>query len=174
MDKFSTDNFIEKGNDEHFEKLKSIIDNIEILNIRNENKDYLHILQKNINEEIAESFLKILNQKDDLKSIRDNLNHMRIIYEQILTVCADKIPGMKAECKDEKGGNTILWLKKQNHIADDILRNFLFSIRNITNKFGSHYTDKPVYSPTLNTISALVYALKDIILWFGQICNKYR
>ncbi|QTA78910.1 Uncharacterized protein dnl_11570 [Desulfonema limicola] len=174
MNKFSTENFIEKGSEEDFKKLKDIIDNIPILNLQYENKEYLHILQKHINQEITASFLKILSQKDDYNSIRDNLNLMRIIYEQILTVCADKIPGMKADCKDEKGGKTIIWMKDKNHIDGDILRNFLFSIRNIANKFGSHYTDKPVYSPTLNTINALVYALKDIILWFGQICEKYK
>jgi len=172
LEKFSTDNFIEKGNKEDFKRLKSTIDNINILNLRLENREYLQILRKNINEKAADYFLEILDTRNDIQRIEDNLNRMRKIYEYIMTECAEKIPGMRTARGDEKGGKTILWLKDNNHIDNDILRNFLFSIRDISNAFGSHPPDEEaIYKPTANTVNALIYALKDFILWFEKICS---
>jgi len=176
VEKFSTDNFIEKGNNEDFERLKSTIDNINILNLQLENRDYFQILRKNIDEKTADFFLDILaTPNDNPKRIRDNLNRMRLIYENIMAVCAIKIPGMKTDCGDEKGGRSILWMKDNNHVDDYVLRNFLFSIRNISNAFGSHkaYPYTPLYEPTSDTVNALIYALKDIIRWFGKICSSH-
>ena len=178
LEKFSTDNFIEKSNPEDFERLKSTIDNIDILNLQLENRDYLQILRNNIDEKITDIFLKILaTPNDSPRRIEDNLNRMRKIYENIMDVCAIKIPGMRTACGNEKGGKTIVWMKDNNYIDDYILRNFLFSIRNISNAFGSHrsypYTP-PIYEPTSDTVNALIYALKDFILWFGKICSIHR
>lgn len=174
--KFSTDNFIEKGNEEDFDRLKSTIDNINILNLQLENRFYLQILRKNIDDKAAGFFLEILTTPNDSpKRIRDNLNRMRLIYENIMDVCAIKIPGMRAACGDVKGGDTIKWMINNNHIDSNILRNFLFSIRNICNTFGSHSDFHPnivpLYDPTSDTVNALIYALKDVILWFGKKCS---
>jgi hypothetical protein len=177
LEKFSTENFIEKGNNADFDRLKNLIDNISILNIQLENRAYLQILTKNIDEKTAEFFLEILSTPNDSpKRIRDNLNRMRLIYENILAVCTIKIPEMKNSCGDEKGGKTILWMKDKGHIDNIILRNFLFSIREISNEFGSHkaYPYTPLYEPTSDTVNALTYGLKDNILWFGKICSQYK
>ena len=174
VEKFSTDNFIEKGNNADFERLKYRIDNINMLNLQLENRDCFQILRKNIDENITNIFLNILaTPNDSPQRIEDNLNRMRKIYENIMDVCAKKIPGMKTACGDKKGGNTILWMEKNNYIDNYVLRNFLFSIRNISNEFGSHraYPYTPLYEPTSDTVNALIYALKDIIRWFGKICS---
>jgi len=170
--KFSEKNFFEKGNEAELQKL---IENVPILNLQNENKYYLNILKKHIDDKAAELFLEVLHSQDDAKRIRDNLNRIRIIYENILEVCSDVIPDMKRECGSQKGGNTILWLKDRELIDDVILRNFLFSIRKIANEFGGHkpYPYNPICEPTPDTVRALVYALKDVIRWFGRICSKY-
>jgi len=175
MEQFSERNFIEKGKEEDFERLKGIIDNNEVINLIHENMDHLLILKKQIDDKTAELFLDILHLQADKNRIRDNLNRIRIIYENILAVCSDVIPDMKRECGNEKGGSTILWLKGENHIDDIILRNFLFGIRKIANEFGSHkaYPYNPIYEPTLDTVSSLVYALKDVISWFDGICSRY-
>jgi len=174
---FSKDNFIEKGKDADFDRLKNRIDNIAVLNLQLENRDYLQILRKNIDEKTADFFLEILSTPNDSpKRIRDNLNRMRLIYENILTVCAIKIPNMQSSCGNEKGGSTIIWMKDKGHIDDFVLRNFLFSVRTIANEFGSHkaYPYTPLYEPTSDTVNALTYALKDIIRWFGKICSQYK
>jgi len=167
---FKTQNMIEKG---AIEKLKEVVENIPILNLQYENRAYLDILRKNIGHDAADGFLKILEEKDEPRRIGDNFKEMRIIYESMLSVCALKIPGMKQACGDEKGGKTIIWLQNNQYIDEVILRNFLFSIRKISNEFGAHkqYPYKPFYEPTLNTVNSLVYALKDVILWFGKICS---
>ncbi len=175
MKQFTEKNFMEKGKEEDFDRLKGIIENNEIISLIHENTDYLLILKRHIDDEAAGLFLDVLHFQHDESRIRDSLNRIRIVYENILTVCSDVIPDMKRECGNEKGGNTILWLKDKNHIDDLILRNFLFSIRKIANEFGSHkpYPYNPIYEPTSDTVRALVYALKDVIVWFGKICSKY-
>jgi len=167
---FKTQNMIEKG---AIEKLKEVAENIPIMNLQYENRAYLDILRKNIGHDAADGFLKILEEKDEPRRIGDNFKEMRIIYESMLSVCTLKIPGMKQVCGDEKGGKTIIWLQNNQYIDEVILRNVLFSIRKISNEFGAHkqYPYKPFYEPTLNTVNSLVYALKDVILWFGKICR---
>lgn len=175
MKQFTEKNFMEKGKEEDFDRLKGIIENNEIISLIHENTDYLLILKRHIDDEAAGLFLDVLHFQNDESRIRDSLNRIRIVYENILTVCSDVIPGMKRECGNEKGDKTILWLRNKNHIDDLILRNFLFSIRKIANEFGSHkpYPYNPIYEPTSDTVRALVYALKDMIIWFGKICSKY-
>lgn len=162
LQKFSTDNFIEKGNEADFDRLKSTIDNINSLNLQLENRYYLQILRENINENAANYFLEILENANDKELIKDNLNRMRKIYEYIMTECAKKIPGMKIACGDKKGDNAIIWMKDNNYIDDCVLRNFLFSIRKISN-LAVHPSNVPLYTDTVN---ALIYALKDVIRWF--------
>lgn len=177
--KFTAKNFIEKANEDDLQRLIRVIENIEILNLQNENKRYLNILRQYIDDATAESFLKVLHEKDHKKRIGDNLKEIRIIYETILKTSSDRIPGMKENCADSHGNinlgdKTIFWLKDNNHIHT-IMRNFFFSVKAIASDFGSHKTSKKTgYEPTTDTVNALVYALKDIILWFGNICHQHR
>lgn len=179
FEKFTEKNFIEKGNDRDLKRLTQAIEDIDILNLRNENKRYLNILRQNIDAATAESFLKILREKDRKKRIGDNLNEIRNVYEAILRISSEKIPGMKENCTDSHGNvnlgdKTIFWLKDNHHIHT-IMRNFFFSVKAIASDFGSHKkSQKSEYEPTTDTVNALVYALKDIILWFGNICHQYR
>jgi len=176
--KFHAENFIEKADSDQLEKMKSIIENIKILNLAEENKQYLNILRKSIDEETAESFLKILDEKDEMMRIGDNLRKTRIIYENILETCSQTIPDMKSNCTEHGnviiGGKTIIWLYDTGHI-NSILRNFFFSIHKICSEFGAHQNRPPSeYKPTLNTVNSLVYASKDVILWFGKVCSQYK
>ncbi len=177
--KFHTENFIEKGDNEQIEKLKSIIENIKIINLQEENKQYLNILRNKMDEETAEGFLKILYEKDERMRIGDNLKDIRIMYENILKACSQKFPDMKSNCTDKygnliKGKQTIDWLSNIGYI-NSIIRNFFFSINKICSDFGAHQnSENSQYEPTLNTVNSLVYALKDVILWFGKACSQYN
>ncbi|MBW2029682.1 MAG: hypothetical protein JRI34_01185 [Deltaproteobacteria bacterium] len=175
--KFHEQNFVEKADNEQLERLKSIIENIKILNLKEENKQYFNILQKKINEETAERFLKVLDKKDEEGSIEHNLLDTRKIYEAILGACSQKIPDMNSNCTDKYGDvitgkETIDWLSNNKHI-NSIHRNFFFSIKAICSDFGGHNKNPSEYQPTLNTINSIIYSMKDVILWFGEICNRY-
>ncbi len=167
---FETENFIEKGGSD-FDRLVKIVENIPILKLQHENEDYLNILRKNIGNKQTDHFLKILENKDKPEKIEDNVRDMRNIYQEILTICAGKIPDMKRNCSDYYGNivmgkKTIDWLFDNKHIRV-IIKNFFYSISNIANTL-SHPNKE---APTLNTVNSLVYALKDVILWFGKICS---
>ncbi len=168
--KFSEKNFFEKGNEAELQK---IIENVPILNLQNENRHYLNILRKNIGDKAEDSFLKILEERDDKRRIGDNLKETRNIYQQILEECSERIPGMKGRCVDRGnvilGKTTIDWLSNNGHI-NSIVRNFCFSIKTITSDYGSHPNTEDA---TTDTVNSLVYALKDVIGWFGKICARY-
>ncbi len=176
--KFHAENFIEKADNEQLERLKSIIENIKILNLQQENKQYLNILRNKMDKETVERLLKILDEKDVNMRIGDNLKDIRIIYENVLKACSQKIPDMNTNCVDGYGNvimgqHTIDWLSNNGHI-NNILRNFFFSINKICSEFGTHRPRPPYeYEPTLNTVNSLLYALKDVILWLGKVCSQY-
>jgi hypothetical protein len=172
--KFRKENFIEKANSEDIKRLKGVIEDCELLNLQIKNKPYLNILQKKAGEQTAESFVKILGEKYDKKRIGDNLKEIRNIFEIIIEKCAKKIPGMEENCTDAhgkmiKGKKTIDWLSNNGHI-NSIIRNFLFSINKICSDFGAHPEKEfSQYKPTIDTVNSLLYALKDVISWFGKI-----
>ena len=176
---FKKENFIEKANQGHLEKLKNTIDNREIIKVRYENNFYLKALRKNIDEGTSERLLKIVLDLENKKRIGDNLKDIRKIYERILKTCSEKIPGMKKHCLNHDGNlqlgqKTIDWLEKHNYI-NKIHRNFFFSIIKITSDFGAHDSEKKhIYEPTVDTVKSLVYALKDSILWLNDVCRKYQ
>jgi len=176
--KFKVDNFIEKGNEGDFERLQQVMENTKILNLQSENWHYLNILQNNIDDETAGKFLKVLDEKDDAKKIGDTLIAMRIIYEEILRICATKIPGMKANCTNKygqviMGRKTVDWLLNEK-LINSIIYQFSLSLKAIASDFGGHKSETAaIYKPTIDTVNTLVYALKDIISWFGEICKKY-
>lgn len=63
--KFTTENFIEKGDTKALERLQRIIENITILNIQVENRYYLNVLQNALNQKAVESFLNVLEERND-------------------------------------------------------------------------------------------------------------
>lgn len=169
--KFSKNNFFEKGNEAGLQK---IIEDVPILNLQNENKFYLGILRKNMSDKTAENFLNILGEKDEIQRISSNLTEMRKIYEQMMKECSERIPDMKGNCTDSYGNvimgkQTMDWLSSNRHI-NTVIRNFLFSIKAITSEFGAHPN---IEDATTDTVNSLVYALKDVITWFGKICSRY-
>lgn len=135
------------------------------------NSEYLDILRQINDEEVTKKFLKILKNKDDEARISDNLKEMRTIYEIILNECMERIPDMKSRCKEKK--ERTRWLER-NKYTNTIQRNFFPSIYFIGSTFGAHWDDKEalIYPPTVDTVNANFYALKDVIRWFGIICQK--
>jgi len=196
MKQFEERNFIEKGKEEDFERLKKIVDNHEVINLIHENMAYLRTLNDNIGEKSAETFLHILNKKDSGKSeeIAENLGSIRTIFDNILKGIAERL-NAPANCWNKKNPDQIVMRAVIGWIADftydeetkrknwnyrfesnSLIKNFLFDIQEIASDFGSHkdLTPKPSgYQPTPDTVNALVYALKDVITWFGKICSRY-
>ncbi len=131
----------------------------------------MNILRSRIDNKTVERFLKILNEKDSPKSITTTPTEIRKVHEKILQKCSEIIPGMKGYCA-ENSQKTVMrqqtseWLYQNGYIST-ILKPFFYNVSIITNVL-SHPNSE---NPTTDTINALVYALKDIILWFEEICR---
>lgn len=197
--KFTAENFIEKANEDDLQKLIQVIEKIEILNLQSENKVYLDILRNNISEEAANRFLEVLAKKDSDKNsdIIANLDFLRNIFEKLLTEIAG-LPGIPSSFervnrdtrkkekvfifdkgRELKVRTFINWLDTSKKFDfNSLLRNFCYDIQEIASDFGPHddsiKKNPSGYQATTDTVNALVYALKDIILWFGNICHQHR
>jgi hypothetical protein len=151
--------------------LKERIDNIDVLNIRYENRRYLDVLRNNLHEEDAEMFLKVLLEKDEVFRIGNNLADMRTIYEHILEKFLIDIPQKTDEERSAYMTRFFGQLMKQKQI-NQMLRNYCFSIWQVCSAYGSHTNKKPdtdkIFQPTLNSINSIIYALKELILWLGE------
>jgi len=172
MKTFTEDQFFEKDSP-RMDDLKKKIDKIEVLNTQYDNRVYLNILRKCLDEKFADHFLRVLSEKDEKARIGDSLKEIRILYEAMLDRLSEIIPDMRNKCSDDygkirKGTETIFWLENNNHISV-ILKNFFISIWKISSTSGHHALK---FEPTIDTVNSLVYALKDAILWFGDQCNK--
>jgi len=165
---FLQENFIEKGNEIHLKKLIDRIDNNTALSLQHENRVYLNVLRMHLGDDAAERFVKVLQEKDDLKRIGDCLKDIRIIYEQLLQKFADGIPVIQGK----SGREIIKWLADNGQL-NSIIRNFAYSIYGVGSDFGGHDSKdkKGIYSPTTDTVNALVYALKDIVQWIDNRIN---
>ncbi|MCK4357759.1 MAG: hypothetical protein KAW92_03280 [Candidatus Cloacimonetes bacterium] len=131
-----------------------------------EKDKYLDILKDRIDSEISSKFLKVLKEKNnkDIVEIGDNLSKMRVIYEEILKVCAKKF-----KITNLKGKEQVVWLEDNKYI-NPIQSNFFKSVYYIGTLYGGHRAKTAkIYIPTIDTVNSLVFALKDIILWFDKI-----
>lgn len=176
LGKFKNENFIEKANNTHIKRLRDIMKNSSSIELRSANQLYLGILSKYLGEEADNNFFKILKDKDNSESITENLMKMRNIYEQILRESVKIIPDMRDNCLNDRGdvilsGQTIEWLKNNQHISN-IQKDFFFSIVKNTSDQGNHRKLEES-KPTIEAVNALVYQIKDIILWFRSIYNSY-
>ena len=173
---FKNLNFIEKGNKNNIDRLKDVMRNNNIINIRSTNRFYISILENYLGEEIVESFIKVIQRKNDIEEIGNNLGSIRNIYEQILIECSKRIPNMKEYCLDDYGqiilgGKTIGWLKSEQHI-NDVRDRLFFSLQKVASQYGSH-RKLMGDTPTIEAINAIIYQLKDMIVWFDEICKKH-
>jgi hypothetical protein len=174
MKTFTEEQFFEKDSP-RIDDLKKKIDKIEVLNTQYDNRVYLNILRDCLDEKYADLFLRVLSEKDEKTRIGDSLKEIRILYEAMFDRLADIIPDMRNKFSDRYGNikkdrETIFWLENNNHISV-ILKNFFISIWKICST-GGHPSSR--FKPTIDTVNSLVYALKDVILWFGDQCKQKK
>ncbi|WP_028323220.1 hypothetical protein [Desulfatirhabdium butyrativorans] len=162
---FKQKNFIEKGNEADLKKLISRIENNPLLSLLYDNRIYLKLLRNHIDDDMAGRFIKVLREKDEAIRIGDSLKDIRIIYDDLLRKFSDRRP----EIKGKPGKDIIKWLADNGQL-NSIIRNFAYSIYGISSDFGGHDSrdKRSIYSPTTDTVNALVHALKDMILWLDQ------
>ncbi len=190
LNKFSSKNLIRKGNNHDFKRLRQVIENIEILGLQNENEHYLRILRENIGERGSQKFLYLLSHKDSAEEavIAGNLGILRNILGRMLTEVGKRLEA-PPPCWNKEGHTLIvsnfLWWLTHDEVTHSInykfgtnglLRNFfngIYLISSVFTAFEGSVGKPPGYQPTANTVNSLVYALKDVILWFKQICHKY-
>ena len=185
--RFKAGNIIDKSSNEEMHKLKMRIENDVKLQILKDNLRYVNILEK-INPVLSENFLDLLQNKDDTNQniIRKNLTTIRnLLSDNILPEIAriKKAPDFcwNKNTKDQivmRG--VISWIcdfdketKTNNYKlnSNSIIKNFLYDIQEIASDFGDHknYKKEEKTQPSSDTVNALIYALKDIIVWFDSI-----
>jgi len=177
--KFGKENFIEKDNGNEIIRLQNIIENQPALIIRHENQKYLEILKLRIGEKASDDFWYILVNKNNEDYIHTNLSALRVLQENIMKVTAQKLHAPD-DCWDKgksiKTRSVLNWLvqydsetKKNNYQFDtnSIIKGFGYNIYEIASDFGAHVPPSG-FQPTTDTVNALVYALKDLIVWFDN------
>ena len=176
--KFSSDNFIDKTDNRQKEKLRNVINSHQQMQVQLENSEYLEILQKYVGEKTVDEFMKLMIDKD--LQIPDALVSCRKLLESILTILAEIIKPTNSDCWRYKKGKKELKLSTFiNHVTNEeivyyssntIVEMALKNIKTISSEFGAHQdlkSDKML--ATNNTVQSLIYNLKDIILWFGDV-----
>lgn len=105
-----------------------------------------------------------------------------IKYRYDLSDIKDYIERIQDDENKEKKEGYLNNLKEQNELGDyyfnhneslnisSVIAHDLYSIWDITSAFGAH--DSNGYQPTLDTVNSLIYQLKEIILWFGQVMEE--
>jgi hypothetical protein len=60
--------------------------------------------------------------------------------------------------------------------SNSIIKNFLYDIQEIASDYGDHknYKSNRRTPATSDTVNSLIYALKDIIVWFDGILEKEK
>jgi len=181
--RFLKENIIDKSDSDAMKKLRYRILNEKSIKLKRDNLKYIKILNK-ISPNISDNFINLLDNKDksDHVSIRKNLTTIRnILSDNLLPEIALRKEAPK-KCWNEKNNNQIVmrailyWLfhfddtKGYKFKSNSIIRNFLYDIQEIGSDFGDHkkYKENKSFQPTTDTVNALIYALKDIIMWFEE------
>ena len=166
---FETENFIEKGDNTAIERLRGLINDNYRMRARHENRIYSNIVRTYLGQEADDEFIQMMCRQTD----SGLPNQIRIMYEKILRACAEFLPGMEYACLDNchktiLGSHVIEWLHKQHYIST-VQRQFFFALKTITTEFSHPYHADLSKGSTL----ALILMLKDMILWFGKIRQKF-
>lgn len=171
-----------KTKEEDKDKLKDFI----------EYDEYAEILKTKIGERASDKFIHLLSKIDseDPEIITENLGSIRNILENILTNVAENF-NTPERCWNKKNTTQIVvksiiawinpWNKETNknnykYNSNSIIKSFMYGIHDIASDFAAHEDLKDCkemikptgYQPTMNTVNAMIYELKDIILWFDM------
>ncbi|MDP8267243.1 MAG: hypothetical protein P9L97_00820 [Candidatus Tenebribacter davisii] len=185
--RFKAGNIIDKSDNQEMDKLKRRIEKDEKLQILKNNLRYVNILKK-INTQLSENFLDLISNKDatNQNSIRKDLTTIRnLLSDNILPEIA-KQKNAPDYCWNLKNKDQIItrgvisWIcefdkeTKENNYkfnSNSIIKTFLYAIKGIASDFGVHknYIKEDKTQPTSDTVNALIFALKDIIVWFDSI-----
>ncbi|KAA3604109.1 MAG: hypothetical protein DWQ06_05395 [Calditrichaeota bacterium] len=201
FDNFKKGNIIDKTDTKEKENLKEIINNLEELDVLWENKKYLETLENFLNKNAKEVFFKTLRNKDKNVEIIENLDLIRNLSQKILSKIAEitKAPNSfnrinnRSKEKEKiflyerdkinvKVRPFISWLSQEKKIkSGELITTFAKTIQGLASEFGPHddsSSHSPLlsffYQPTTNTVNSLIFALKEIILWFGEVCEQEK
>lgn len=174
--KFSKDNFIDKTNSKQCEKLRNIINKHKKMNIQHENSFYLKVLAENVGQDAKDKFLDLLISDD--RNYSDACVDLRKILEAILTTLANETKIYNPDCWRKSRGkkeiklskyiNYIIYDESEAYHTNSIIEESLMNIKII----GSEEAHVLKQISTVNTVQAMIYNLKDIIIWFDGVIGK--
>jgi len=184
-DHFKSENVIVKGS-EGKNKLIRIIKSLPDLELEVKNTQYLKILKEmpSEKEDFSELFFKLLksNENHESLNIKDQLNLIRNILEEILTESARnfRVPQhywTKGSLNCTK--YITKYLSDYNNLEDkpifrhetsSVIIEAMSTIYRISSQFGAH--NSKGFKPTQDTVSSLIFGLKDIISWYGDVVKR--
>lgn len=200
--KFRRENFFEKGKMEslkkiidNFEVFKIQMDNqvfLEILNkyLTNEDrKDFISVLLA----KDQDSKKEIKSNLGDLRILLEEILKKVAVFSNPPRSLGKYPDGSEIKIFRNDGklviSNFIKWLNKENELGFNRLLEIFAKdcIHGISSKYGTHKdreskietNENPLdkleiflYQPTTNTVNSLIFALKEIILWFGEVCEQ--
>jgi len=159
--------------------------------------EYAYILERHLGEKAVGKYLHVMKKKNsgDVNDISESLGSMRNIYEELLGILVKhpKVPDSYKKNNEKKASLIkfdkvqvrafIGWLSENKFLNwNSIIRNFLYTLQHVGSEFGPHYDLKdqkgrrksPGYQPTANTVNALFFELREIILWVDQEMGNKR
>lgn len=165
-------NYIEKGSQEGKTFLiRKVIEKNKNLLVKLTNKSYIDVLE-NIDSNLRSSFISLLINKNNETRIRENCQIIRMISEKIYTKIAkdNKVPSNIFVDRYPDQINIrpfIYWINdKRKFNSNSIIEYEMLAIQSICSDIIHGGING--YQPTIDTVNYLVYALKDIILWYSQ------
>jgi hypothetical protein len=175
--KFSSKNIIDKSDNESIGRLKTIIHNIKDFNFRYENLYYLNFLEDYVGTQASDEFMELL--KNGNMRTSEALTSCRRLLEGMLNKLAQVKAPINKDCwhytnnyKELKLSTFIKHItfeEPQYYYSNTIIELALKNIQKITSEYGAHQDLTTAEVATRNTVQALIYNLKDIILWLKKV-----
>lgn len=183
--KLRQDNFIEKANPSHMDKLKGIIRGKNHLNLKIEYRNVFRVLsQPPFSPEDEKKFLAIITRvNNNDNASRDIIfPNSRYLLERIF-ICLNKhddhIVPLKFLTYDKKDETQTQCRKIIRHFVesgmlekDSIPERFNWLVYTLCSDLIHAKYEAPDYNPTKHTARAVLEMLCDLILWAGDVISK--
>jgi len=164
-------NFNKQQNKQYFNDLLLIDENgiLEDINNINKTKIGYNLL---LTRKLFESILKSLASHSKINNYQPNWwQNNPPYFDNNNNFTVKNFMRFLAELNKTAGKHDIFNYNNKLDVTSIIAFN-LYSIWEITSAFGAHNNTIKGYEPTLDTINSLIYQLKDIIIWFGEVMKK--
>jgi len=185
FEKFSTENFIEKGNEKHYQQLREKIDQIDVFRIKQENLAVFTAIEHLGQSDVEEWLFGILRnvETNSIKRMQENLSTSRNIQERVLRYLRTRLSMPKsfknqwdrtvetyARGETQRAG-VISYLSENEFFADQDAKcaNALYAL---CSAYGSHPNSDQAF--TKEAHNAAIPLLRLFLLQLGKIVQDLQ